>query len=185
MGGFVAVLGKIGGALAEGASTAGSAMAEGASAVGGAIANGASAVGEFGGKAADLVKEGADAFGKNVLSPAVDFAAENGEYAGSKAKDFFSQAWDNAKNDIGERLDKVIVRDESGGIDGWKTAGNIGYEGGKAILSRSFAGGEGGDQAQMPDMSQAKPPPFQQAETNMPDAENELNKLRNRMNSLG
>ena len=180
---------EIFGAGAAGSEAAGTAI-EGATAsigegAGASTAGGvANTVAEGLGNAAEFVNQAASAVGEKVVTPAANFAQGAGEYVGGKAKDFFSQAWDNAKSDIGEKVDKMVVRDESGKIDGGKTAGNLGYEGAKALMSRAFASG-GGEEDQLPDMSQAKAPPVQQAEAAMPDAENELNKLRNMMNSLG
>lgn len=182
MGGFAALLGSIGGGsaaagaaaeatagstiAAEGAATAGSTIA--ADSVGSAIAS------EGAGMAGNAIAaEGAGAAGSSM--------AAEGAGALSSTKDFFSQAWNAAKNEGKEMFGKFVARDENGGIDAGATA----YKSGKAMLSRAYA--DGGDmgsvQQPMPDMSLGRAQEAPQAEAAAaPNAEDELNKLRNRMN---
>jgi len=162
------------GILGGAAETAGSASA-GAGAFGvGTAGTGATAAG------------GAASFGAGL-----DFAAEAmakdgmGAVAGqSGVKDFFAQAFQNAKQDASDLIDRNVVRDASGEVDSWKTAGNIGYNGAKNLLATAAAGAgaRGGDNSQdtPQNVEAAKPVPQQSV---APDAEAELNKLRNRMNA--
>lgn len=167
----------------------GGALGSMASSVGSGIAAGAEAVGEFGGGAIDFVsgaaKNGANFIGGNVVSPVMDSAKEAGQEAFDGAKDFFAQGWENAKNDFGEKLDGIVVKDTKGDIDGWKTAGNVAYHGSKALLAAGFAGGNKGGVGQVPpDHSQDQSDPVQQADTAIAkNAEEELNKLRSKINA--
>lgn len=199
MGGMAAALGSmassVGSGIVSGVSSIGSGIASGASSIGSGIAAGAKTIGSgmadaasgIGSGAIDFVsgaaKEGSDFIGKNIVNPVIDSAKEAGQNAFGGAKDFFAQGWDNAKKDFGERLDNIMVKDESGNIDGWKTAGNVAYQSGKALLSSNFAGNGGGAKVSM-DQSQAQATPLPQTETAVaPNAEDELNKLRNRINA--
>ena len=90
-------------------------------------------------------------------------------------KDFFSQAWDNAKNDLG----KNVVRNADGSVNYGRTAGNFGYGIGKAALLKAI---NAKDQ-EMPDQNQQQqPPPMKFSQAEPVNAEDELNRLRNRMN---
>ena len=132
-------------------------------------------------------KDGQEYGRENAISPVSDSAKEAGKNTFSGAKNFLAQGWENAKKDFGEKLDNIVdnivVKDESGNIDGWKTAGNAAYHGGKALLASSFSGGGNGGQDAF-SQAPAQTAPVQNADTSEnPDAEEELNKLRNKMNA--
>lgn len=158
MGGFGAVIGKAAGAIAEAA---------------GNVAEGAETVGDF---ALNTAQEGAGFIG--------DMGAKIGEkagaavdYAANGTKNFFSQAWKNTKQDVVNYGKQFVAKDEAGNVDGWGTAGNVGYHIAKNALLSSGAGG-GSTEEPLPDMPQAARAPAVEA----PNAEDELNRLRNRMN---
>lgn len=195
MGGMIALLGgaasSLGGAAGAGAAGAGAAGAgaTAGAAMGGGMAAGAAAEGA-GAALGSGIGAGASAIGAGAASEGAGTAmgaAAVGEglsaASGEGAKGFFSQAWDMAKEDIKDTAEKnFIVRDAEGNIDKGKTAGKTGYTLAKrAILSSGGGEAESAPIPQPEDMSHAAP-----AETSgvtAPDAEDELNKLRNRINS--
>lgn len=183
--------------VAAGASAAGEGLAAGASAVGEGIATGASAVGEgvaaapgmaadaaqwttgkvadaaqwTGGKAADFAQ-----WTNDQIAAAPGRVADFAQWTGEGAKDMLSQAWQNVKEN---NIDPLIARDESGAIDGWKTAGNIAYAipGGLAA-AKGFGGGEHMQTVSAPDMS--TPPDTTGGQAQAEDAEMLLNVLRSK-----
>lgn len=185
--------------VAAGASATGEGLAAGASAVGEGIATGASAVGEgvaaapgmaadafqwttgkvadaaqwTGGKAADFAQ-----WSQDQIAATPGRVADFAQWTGEGAKDMLSQAWQNVKEN---NIDPLIARDESGAIDGWKTAGNIAYAipGGLAAV-KGFGGG-GQTQTQpvsVPDMS--TPPDTIGGQAQAEDAKMLLNVLRSK-----
>lgn len=120
-------------------------------------------------EAAGNVAEGADTVG--------GWMGDAASTVGNGAKGFFSQAWDNAKQDVVNYGKQFVAKDEAGNVDGWGTAGNVGYHAAKNALLSSGAGG-GSTEEPLPDMPQAARAPAAEA----PNAEDELNRLRNRMN---
>ena len=154
--------------VAAGATAAGEGLAAGASAVGKGIATGASAVGEGVAAAPGMAADAAQwTAGKEA-----DFA----QWTGEGAKDMLSQAWQNVKEN---NIDPLIARDESGAIDGWKTAGNIAYAipGGLAA-AKGFGGGEQTQTVSASDMS--TPPDTTGGQAQAEDAEMLLNVLRSK-----
>ena len=172
--------------VAAGASATGEGLAAGASAVGEGITTGASAVGEGVAAAPGMAADAA----QWTAGKAADFAQWTGEQAmatpgrvadfaqwtGEGAKDMLSQAWQNVKEN---NIEPLIARDESGAIDGWKTAGNVAYAipGGLAAV-KGFGGGEQTQTASAPDMS--TPPDTTGGQAQAEDAEMLLNVLRSK-----
>lgn len=183
--------------VAAGASAAGEGLAAGASAVGKGIATGASAVGEgiaaapgmaadafqwttgkvadaaqwTGGKAADFAQ-----WSQDQIAATPGRVADFAQWTGEGAKDMLSQAWQNVKEN---NIDPLIARDESGAIDGWKTAGNVAYAipGGLAAV-KGFGGGSNSQPVSAPDMS--TPPDTTGGQAQAEDAEMLLNVLRSK-----
>lgn len=154
--------------VAAGASAAGEGLAAGASAVGEGIATGASAVGEGVAAAPEMVAD--------ALQWTTGKVADAAQWTGEGAKDMLSQAWQNVKEN---NIEPLIARDESGAIDGWKTAGNVAYAipGGLAAV-KGFGGGEQTQTASTPDMS--TPPDTTGGQAQAEDAEMLLNVLRSK-----
>lgn len=158
--------------------------------LGGAAETAGAVSAEAGAFGVGAAETGATAFGGAAsFGAGVDFASEAmakegmGAVAGqSGVKDFFAQAFDNAKQDASALIDRNVVRDAAGDVDGWKTAGNMGYNGAKTLIAKAASGGGGGgDREDTPQKIDAPAPT--QAQAVAPDAEAELNKLRNRMNA--
>ena len=176
----------MGSAIMGALATAGEYVAAGASAVGEGIATGASAVGEGVAAAPGMAADAA----QWTAGKAADFAQWTGEQAmatpgrvadfaqwtGEGAKDMLSQAWQNVKEN---NIEPLLARDESGAIDGWKTAGNVAYAipGGLAAV-KGFGGGEQTQTASAPDMS--TPPDTTGGQAQAEDAEMLLNVLRSK-----
>lgn len=154
--------------VAAGASAAGEGLAAGASAVGEGIATGASAVGEGVAAAPEMVAD--------ALQWTTGKVADAAQWTGEGAKDMLSQAWQNVKEN---NIEPLIARDESGAIDGWKTAGNVAYAipGGLAA-AKGFGGGEQTQTVSAPDMS--TPPDTTGGQAQTEDAEMLLNVLRSK-----
>lgn len=187
----------MGSAIMGALATAGEYVAAGASAAGEGLAAGASAVGEgvaaapgmaadaalwtigkvadaaqwTGGKAADFAQ-----WSQDQIAAAPGRVADFAQWTGEGAKDMLSQAWQNMKEN---NIDPLIARDESGAIDGWKTAGNVAYAipGGLAAV-KGFGGGEQTQTASAPDMS--TPPDTTGGQAQAEDAEMLLNILRSK-----
>ena len=172
--------------VAAGASAAGEGLAAGASAVGKGIAAApgmaadafqwttgkvADAAQWTGGKAADFAQ-----WSQDQIAAAPGRVADFAQWTGEGAKDMLSQAWQNVKEN---NIDPLIARDESGAIDGWKTAGNIAYAipGGLAA-AKGFGGGEQTQTVSAPDMS--TPPDTTGGQAQAEDAEMLLNVLRSK-----
>lgn len=165
----------MGSAIMGALATAGEYVAAGASAVGEGVAAApgiaADAVQWTAGKAADFAQWTGE---QAMATPGrvADFA----QWTGEGAKDMLSQAWQNVKEN---NIEPLIARDESGAIDGWKTAGNVAYAipGGLAAV-KGFGGGEQTQTASAPDMS--TPPDTTGGQAQAEDAEMLLNVLRSK-----
>jgi len=128
------------------------------------------------GKAAGAIAEAAGTVAEGAETAGGWMADAAGTVADG-AKGFFSQAWDNTKQDVANYGKQFIAKDEAGNVDGWGTAGNVGYHAAKNALLSSGGGG-GSTEEPLPDMSQPARAPAADA----PNAEDELTRLRNRMN---
>ena len=116
-------LGSTAATVGEGAALAG----EGASLAAGGAAGGTAGI------AAGSVAAAAD----SALASAGNLGeAAAGEGAGllNGPKDFFAQAWQNTKDDLGNAWDDVAIKNPDGSVNGWKTAGNLGYKTAKGLV---------------------------------------------------
>lgn len=129
-------LGSTAATVGEGAALAG----EGASLAAGGAAGGTAGI------AAGSVAAAAD----SALASAGNLGeAAAGEGAGllNGPKDFFAQAWQNTKDDLGNAWDDVAIKNPDGSVNGWKTAGNLGYKTAKGLvmgLGNAALSGSGG-----------------------------------------
>ena len=147
--------------------------------MGSAIMGALATAGEYVAAGASAVGEGVAA-APGIAADAVQWtagkAADFAQWTGEGAKDMLSQAWQNVKEN---NIEPLIARDESGAIDGWKTAGNVAYAipGGLAAV-KGFGGGEQTQTASAPDMS--TPPDTTGGQAQAEDAEMLLNVLRSK-----
>ena len=124
-----------------------------------------------GGKAADFAQ-----WSQDQIAATPGRVADFAQWTGEGAKDMLSQAWQNVKEN---NIEPLIARDESGAIDGWKTAGNVAYAipGGLAAV-KGFGGGSNSQPVSVPDMS--TPPDTTGGQAQAEDAEMLLNVLRSK-----
>ena len=120
------------------------------------------------------VEPGAEVANDMIIAEPAESAPSSSGFGLNDVKDFFSQTWDNAKNDLG----KNVVRDADGSINAGKTAGNFGYGIAKSALLKAI---NAKDQ-EMPNPNQDQPQPMKFSQPEAVNAEDELNRLRNRMN---
>jgi len=178
MGGMAGTLGSmatdVGTGIVAGAKTVG----ETAAGMGGNIADAAKNTVGATGEAIDFVsgkaKLAGDWMKENVVAPGVDMAkkADDAVFGGAG-----QQIVKNIGNDIGEYMDSVTEKNPDGSTNYWKTGANVGYGMAKSALIASMSGS--GSKSKQQDNSSAQAPAVQaqQAETEAPDAEDELNKL--------
>lgn len=191
------------------AGAAGSAISgAGAEAAGGLAAGlgGAGAEAAGAGLAAGALETAAPAVAGEMTAPVIgpgleeaanmDFALENAMGAeaanAENPKGFLASAWDSVKGtgeqmwnqgkqDVQKLIDSQVVRNPEGGIDGWRTGGNVGYNVLKSAATRALgnAKNDGGLLEQQP---------FPGAETKAPqartkDADEALKELMNMMHN--
>lgn len=143
---------------------------------------GSAAVGDVGGALGNGITTAINSaddlsFGKMASSAFDLMGGTDATVAGGEngIKDFFGQAWENTKNDLG----KNVARNADGSVNYGKTAGNVGYGIAKSALLKAINAKDQG----MPDQDQqAQPQPMKFSQPEAANAEDELNRLRNRMN---
>jgi len=130
------VAGTVGSALGGAASNLAGTVGSGLTTAGNALSSGVTAVGqkasELGNSAVDLVKGNSspvEAAKQPVTAPAKTTPAEVvSNNAASEAKSGFSQMVGQFGNQFKDSYKNIVSIDKkTGGIDGWKTAGNVAY----------------------------------------------------------